>query len=89
MRRLENKRQLIEYFKKNLKKGYPLETLRQALLRQGYSKSSIDNSLEEAKKEIAKKEPAIKEKPVIKYQLYDENYKPIKVRRPWWRVLFR
>jgi len=79
MRRLDNKRQLVEYFKKNLSKNYTPDTLKFALIDQGYSRSVIDEALEEAHKELAETAPILKEKPIIKYELYDQNDNPINV----------
>ena len=79
MRRLDNKRQLVEYFKKNLSKNYTPDTLKFALIDQGYSRSVIDEAIEIAYKELAEKAPILKEKPVIKYEVYDQNNNPIKV----------
>ncbi len=79
MRRLDHKRQLIEYFKKNLSKNYTEESLKFALVKQGYSRAAIDQALEQTHKEIAEKAPVLKEKPVIKYEIYNENNEPIKV----------
>ena len=39
MRRLDHKRELVEYFKKNLAKNYTEESLKFALMNQGYSGS--------------------------------------------------
>jgi len=88
MRREEYKRRLIEYFKKNLKKGYTEESLRWALINQGYSRSIIDSALEETHKEFAEEAPILKEKPVIKYEILDENDKPVLIKKPWWKRIF-
>ena len=79
MRRLDNKRELVDYFKKNLAKNYTAEALKFALLKQGYSRVMIEQALEQANKEMAAKAPVIKEKPIIKYEIYDQNDKPIKI----------
>ncbi|MFA4952912.1 MAG: hypothetical protein WC584_01700 [Candidatus Pacearchaeota archaeon] len=81
--------QLIEYFKKNISKGYSSETLKWALIKQGYSRVEIDRANEEAHKELSKTAPVLKEKPKIKYELLDEENKPIKVytKKPWWKKL--
>ena len=76
MRRLDHKRQLIEYFKKNLAKNYPEDSLKFALVSQGYSKVAVEQALEQAHKEIAEKAPVLKEKPVIKYSVYDGTTRP-------------
>jgi hypothetical protein len=79
MRRLDNKRELVDYFKRNLSKNYTVEALKFALERQGYSRVMIEQAIEQANKEIAERAPVIKEKPVIKHEYYDENNKPIQV----------
>ena len=79
------KKKIINYFKKNLSKGYTEESLKWALVNQGYSRTDISRSLEQVHKELAEKAPEIKEKPKIKYEIYDEDNKLIKVevRRPF------
>jgi len=90
MRRLDNKRQLINYFKKNLSKHYTPDTLKFALIAQGYSRAIIDQAIEIANKELAEKAPVLKERPVIKYELYDQHNKPIKMEpfNLWEKVKF-
>ena len=72
---------LKEYFKKNLKKGYTSDALKWALINQGYSKIIVEKALDEANKEMSEKAPVIKEKPRIRYQLYDQNNNPVEVRK--------
>jgi len=84
----EYKRKLINYFKKNLSKGYTPDSLRFALINQGYGKASVDIALEQANKELAEKAPVLKEKPVIKYEIIDEYNKPIVIKKPFWKRLF-
>jgi len=86
--RRTSKEQLIDYFKKNLKKGYTPDTLKWALINQKYSRVIVENALEEAQKELAKEAPAFREKPTIKYEILDQDNKPIAVKRPWWKRLF-
>ncbi len=88
MRRLDYKQQLVDYFKRNLKKGYTSESLKFALVKQGYSRTAVDQAIEQANKELAKKAPEFKEKPVIHYEIIDENNKPIKFKKSWWKRVF-
>ena len=83
----EYKRKLINYFKRNLAKGYTLDSLKFALMSQGYSRAIVESAIEQANKELAEKAPILKEKPVIKYEIIDEYDKPIKIHKPWWRRL--
>jgi hypothetical protein len=82
------KRKLVNYFKKNLTKGYTPDSLRFALMSQGYTKAIVDSALEIANKELAYKAPVLEEKPVIKYEIIDEHDRPIKIKKSWWKRLF-
>ena len=64
--------QLADYIKKNLSKGYTLESLRFSLIGQGYSRISVDNAIETANKQLAANAPLMIEKPQITYKLIPE-----------------
>lgn len=85
MRSEEYKARLAEYFKKNLKKGYTEESLRWALVNQGYSRTLIDSAFERAHKELAAEAPILKEKPIISYEVLDEDNNPVELKKPWWK----
>ena len=85
MRKLDYKEQLIDYFKKNINKGYTPDALRFSLMKQGYSRVAIDQALMEANKSLAEKAPAFKEKPVITYEVLDNNNRPVKLSSSLWR----
>ena len=63
---------ILFYLKKNTEKGYPLESLRIALLGQGYTRTDVQKAVEELHKQKAK-EFESSEKLSIKYELLDEN----------------
>ena len=83
------KRNVVDYFKKNLSKGYTPETLKWALINQGYSRTIVEMALEIAQKELAVKAPVLKEKPVIKYEIIDENNNPVAFKKPWWKGIIK
>ena len=86
---MENsRRNLAEYLKRNLKKGYTLESLKWALIGQGYPRTSIEKAIEDLNKDLAKQAPIFKEKPIIKYELIDENNNSVKFHKPWWKRIF-
>jgi type III secretory pathway component EscU len=60
--------QLVDYLKKNLAKGYTLESLKWALISQDYSRSEVSRAIKLTNEELAKKAPKIKEKPTIKVE---------------------
>ncbi len=86
--RRSSKDQLVDYFKKNLKKGYTPDTLKWALVSQDYSRVMVENSLDQAQKELAKEAPVFKEKPKIKYELLDEKDNPVSFKKPLWKRIF-
>jgi len=85
MARDSYKTKLTDYFKKNLKKGYTFDSLRLALINQGYSKIMVDRAIEQVHKELAEKAPILKEKPIINYEIIDENNKPITIKKSFWK----
>jgi len=70
--------QLAEYIKKNLAKGYTMDALRFSLIKQGYSRISVEKAIELANNQLAASAPEMKEKPKITYTLLDEDNNPIK-----------
>ena len=72
MRRLDYKHQLVDYFIRNLEsKKYTGDSLKFALINQGYSRVAVSQAYDEAIKKMAEKAPVLKEKPIIKHEVYD------------------
>ena len=65
--------QLASYIKRNLAKGYTLDSLKLSLESQEYSRSAIDKSIKIANDQLATIAPRMEEKPKIKYKVVDEN----------------
>ena len=88
MKESEYKRKIIDYVKKNLKKGYPLESLKWALVKQGYSRTLVDESIRDANAELSREAPVLREpKPVITHEIIADN-PPAEKKRSWWKRLF-
>lgn len=83
------KRKIINYLKKNLSKGYTQDSLKWALISQGYSRPVVEKAIEQTHKELAEKAPILKEKPKIKYEIIDENNNPIIIKKPFWKKWFK
>lgn len=83
------RRQLVNYFKRNLSKSYTSDSLKLALINQGYSRTAVEGALEQAHKELAEEAPKFKEKPKIKYEIIDEDDKPITIQKSFWKRIFR
>jgi len=85
--------QLVDYIKKNLAKGYTLDALRYSLVKQGYSRTSVDKSIDTANREMASQAPKMVEKPVVKWETIDDGEMAAKVaaqdNKPgFWKRLF-
>lgn len=73
MKRESYLQQLADYIKKNISKGYTAESLRWALINQGYSRTEVNLALIKANEQLAATAPKMKEKPVIKYEVLNEQ----------------
>lgn len=85
MTETDYKRKIIEYLKKNLAKGYTSESLKWALVNQGYPKVIIEKAIEQTNKELSEKAPILEEKPKIKYEIIDEHDRPITIKKSFWK----
>ena len=88
---ISQRKRIKEYFKKNISKGYTAESLKWALINQGYSRAIVELALDDAHKEIAKKVPELKEKPQIRHEILDYNDRVIHIvsrKKPWWKRIF-
>ncbi len=88
MEKTDYKRRLMDYLKKNLTKGYTFESLKWALVKQGYSRAIVERAITQVYKEFAEKAPVLKEKPRIKYEIVDENDNPITIKKSFWKRIF-
>ncbi len=80
-------RDIINYIKRNLKKGYTKESLKWALLNQGYSKFEIERALRKVDFELAQEAPPLESKPVIKREIMNSK-KIHEEKKGFWRRLF-
>lgn len=86
MRESEYNKILNDYLKKNLKKGYTEDSLKWALIRQGYSRTAVEKAMEQVHRELASEAPIIKEKPTITHEVVAEDEMPAK--KGFWARLF-
>lgn len=89
MRDENYKKRLVEYFKKNLLKGYSADTLKWALIKQGNSRSVVELASDEAQKDIDAEAAKVAE-PKIEY-LHVEDVKQLEQEQPkksFWKRLF-
>ena len=64
--------QIADHIKKNLIKGYTMESLKFSLMNQGYSRISIEKAMDIANLQLALEVPVMKEKPQITYTAIPE-----------------
>ena len=64
--------QIANHLKKNIAKGYTMDSLKFSLMKQGYSRISIEKAIELANEQLAAEAPMMKEKPEIKYTTVPE-----------------
>ena len=82
-------RQLVDYIKKNLAKGYTLDSLRFSLMAQGYSRLSVNEAIDIANKELATEVPPMQEKPQIIHRIMEEvPEENISTLKRLWKKLF-
>ena len=64
--------QLADYIRKNISKGYTIDSLKWALISQGHSRTEIDRAIVLANEQMASQAPKMIEKPVIKVETIPE-----------------
>ena len=81
------RQKLADYFRKNLEKGYDIETLKWALIKQGHSRVDVAYAIEQIRDEFTKRNLVKeKEKPIIKESDYDfEQPAFMSEKKPWWK----
>ena len=82
------KKQIVDYLRKNLKKGYTKESLKWALINQGHSKLEIEDALKKLEQEMANQAPVLKTKPEIKYEIVQDDTSLVKEKRSLFKRWF-
>lgn len=84
--------ELVSYIKKNLRKGYTLDSLKWALIRQGYSKIEVEKAMKRAEIDLAHEAPQLESKPLIQYEILEPKElatKRILEHKPLWKKLLQ
>ena len=79
---------LVNYIKRNLKKGYTKESLKWALLNQGYSKIEVERALRKVDFELAQEAPQLEAKPNIKREVLSPKKQIHEEKKGFWKRLF-
>ncbi len=77
--------ELVEYIKKNLKKGYTKESLKWALVNQGHSKIEVDKALKVVEAQLSHEAPILETKPTIKYEVVEPKQEE---KKSFWKRMF-
>lgn len=90
--RLDYTKQLTDYLKKNLKKGYTKDSLKWALINQGHSRFEVERAFNKLDDDLSRKAPVLKTKPEITREVLEPKkevtFKPAEERRPLWKKFF-
>jgi hypothetical protein len=81
--------EIIDYIKKNLKKGYTLESLKWALVGQGHSKIEVEKAISQVELDLARTAPILKSKPEITYEVVEPKNAIAEEKRPFWKKIFK
>ena len=78
--------EIADYIKKNLKKGYTKESLKWALVNQGYSKIEVEKALRKVDLDMGREAPVLNAQPKINYEVIpiEENQEE----KPFWKRWF-
>lgn len=79
--------QLVEYFRKNVKKGYTKESLKWALVNQGHSRLEVEKAMKRVDETLGQEAPILKTKPEIKFEVVEPKDAVIE-KKPWWKRWF-
>ena len=76
---------LVDYIKKNLRKGYTKESLKWALVNQGHSRLEVEKALASVDQELAQEAPILQTRPEIKVEIVPEVKQE---KKSFWGKLF-
>ena len=65
---------MVEYLRKNIKKGYTKEALKWALVNQGYSRMEIDKAIKNTERDMASRAPMLSSRPQIRREIVNDNF---------------
>jgi len=82
--------QLAAHIKRNLSKGYTEDALKFSLVKQGYSRTAIENAIKIANRQLAAEAPKMTEKPQITVKTLGDgevvNVEPTFFQKIWRKI---
>lgn len=79
--------ELVEYFRKNVRKGYTKESLKWALVNQGHSRLEVEKAMRRVDEALGQEAPVLKTKPEIKFEVIEPKDAVIE-KKSWWKRWF-
>ena len=78
--------EISDYIKKNLKKGYTLDSLKWALINKGHSKIEVEKALKKVQDEMAREAPVLKRpEPSMEVINQTDETKEEPEQKPFWK----
>lgn len=78
--------EIAEYLRKNAKKGYTLESLKWALVRQGHARAEVEKVIKKVEAEMARESSAPQVKPQV--TLEPAAVQPVEEKKSFWKRMF-
>ncbi len=75
---------IAEYIRKNLKKGYTKESLKWALVNQGYPRLEVEKAIRAVDEQMAADAPILRVKPEIRVEVVP----PVEEKKSFWKRFF-
>lgn len=88
MQRKDYISEITAYIKKNLKKGYTKDSLKWALVQQGYPKIEVEKAFVKVDEELAREAPILETKPEIKVEVIEPANAVIEEKKGFFSRLF-
>ena len=77
------RKKIMEYLEKNAAKGYDLDSLKWALIKQGHSRTDVISAIEQVKETLPRKSPVVESPKIQEIQELDA---PVTfMEKPWWK----
>lgn len=80
------KKRVLEYFRKNITKGYSVDTLKWALIKQGNSRSIVEIAMKEVQEEMAQASAPVE--PKVEYIGVEDVQPEEQPKKSFWKRLF-
>jgi len=83
-------KEIVDYIKKNLKKGYTKDSLKWALVKQGYPRLEVERAFKKTEEELSREAPILKPKEEIMNDVQEiqQGNHQMPEKKSLWKKLF-